>query len=98
MDMSGEKEPTSPSANNGNASAVCTKKSCPKEWKHSSQEKSNSCVIASSKNMIKMLAGKDISEEKLRIEMKEIMKKPKHDFNKDGINPAHAKTLLKNPL
>ncbi|MCK4857939.1 MAG: C39 family peptidase [candidate division Zixibacteria bacterium] len=80
-------------------SSVC--KNCPKKTgqldkKHFVQEKNNSCVIASSRNMIAMLTGKDVKESTLRDEMKTIMKKPNHDFNKNGINPKHAVTLLKN--
>lgn len=58
------------------------------------QEMGMSCVIASSRNMIKRLTGKDIPEEQLREEMKEIMGDPDHDFEKDGINPIHAQELL----
>ena len=60
------------------------------------QQKSNSCVVASSRNLIKMLGGKDVEESKLRDEMAKIMGDPKHDFNTTPINPAHATTLLKN--
>ena len=73
----------------------CAVQKCPYESLHT-QEKSNSCVIASSRNMINRLKGKDIKEKTLRDEMRKIMKKPDHDFDKNGINPNHAVTLLKN--
>ncbi|MCP4711970.1 MAG: hypothetical protein GY869_25395, partial [Planctomycetes bacterium] len=60
------------------------------------QEQDYSCVIASSRNMIKQQTGKDIPEKQLRDEMREIMGNPNHDFNKNGINPMHASELLKN--
>ena len=45
--------------------------------------------------MIKALTGKDIPESQLRDEMKQIMNKPNHDFNKSGIKPTYAVRLLK---
>ena len=60
-----------------------------------SQEQANSCVVASSRNMIEQKTGKDIPESELRDQMKAIMNKPDHDFEKDGINPVHAQALLK---
>ena len=61
---------------------------------HFTQQNSNSCVIASSRNMIYELTGKNISEETLQNEMKDILGAPNHDFETTGINPAYAETLL----
>ena len=92
-----KKTPSNPShAADAEIPVTCTNQSCPEDWKHSTQEKSNSCVIASSRNIIKILTDKDVSEEDLRNETRDIMNKPDHDFDKNGINPAHAQTLLKN--
>ncbi len=72
---------------------------CPKgddlKKKHFVQEKDYSCVIASCRNMIYWLTGKNIPESQLRDEMRDIMNKPDHDFNKNGINPAYVPQLLK---
>ena len=70
------------------------------EWvrgkkQHFSQEQGNSCVIASSRNMIYRLTGEDIPESDLRDEMREIMNRPNHDFERQGINPIHASELLR---
>lgn len=59
------------------------------------QEQSNSCVVASSRNVIAQKTGRDIPESTLRQELRSIMGKPNHDFEKDGINPAYAQELLK---
>ncbi|MEX2138953.1 MAG: PAAR domain-containing protein [Pirellulales bacterium] len=61
---------------------------------HNVQQQDFSCVIASSRNMIMMLTGKDIPESQLRDEMRVIMKDPTHDFNLNGIDPKFAKELL----
>ena len=42
---------------------------------HFTQQGSNSCVIASTRNMIYAETGEDISEEKLQQEMREIMER-----------------------
>ncbi|HEX2091079.1 MAG TPA: PAAR domain-containing protein [Longimicrobiaceae bacterium] len=62
---------------------------------HFSQELNNSCVVASSRNLIHQLTGIDVPEDQLREEMRGIMNLPAHDFNKDPINPLHAVKLLK---
>ncbi len=61
---------------------------------HFTQRKSNSCVIASSRNMIHALTGENVPEETLRKEMKEIIGDPNHDFETTGVNPAYAEALL----
>ena len=61
---------------------------------HFTQENSNSCVVASSRNMIYTLTGKNIPEETLQSEMKDIIGDPDHDFETTGINPAYAEALL----
>lgn len=58
------------------------------------QEKSNSCVIASSRNMIKEITGKDVPESDLRKEMDTIISDPNHDWEKKGTNPSNAAKLL----
>ncbi|MDH5179611.1 MAG: hypothetical protein OEZ39_14680 [Gammaproteobacteria bacterium] len=59
------------------------------------QEKSNSCVIASSRNIIEQKTGQNIPESDLRQQMKEIMNNPNHNFETNGINPIYAQELLK---
>lgn len=67
----------------------------PETWRsHHVQEKDNSCVIASSRNMIEMLTGRNTPEEQLRKEMEGIIGDPGHDWNTTGTNPTHAQTLL----
>ena len=61
---------------------------------HFTQEQSNSCVVASSRNMIHQLTGQNIPESQLRQEMREIMNDPDHDFETTPINPAHAQALM----
>lgn len=61
---------------------------------HFTQQNSNSCVVASSRNMIHELTGKNIPEAKLQEEMRELMGKPDHDFETTPINPAYAAQLL----
>jgi hypothetical protein len=61
---------------------------------HFTQQKSNSCVIASSRNMIHALTGENIPEKTLQDEMKGIIGDPNHDFETTGVNPMHAETLL----
>ncbi|MCV0424301.1 MAG: PAAR domain-containing protein [Roseibium sp.] len=62
----------------------------------SAQEQSNSCVIATSRNMIRYYTGVDIPEEVLRDEMRQIMNRPDHNFETQPINPAFAEQLLEN--
>lgn len=64
---------------------------CPK---HFTQQKDNSCVIASSRNVIKQLTGKDVPESKLRGEMNTILGEPNHDWDLNGTDPANAIKLL----
>ncbi|MCU0840964.1 MAG: type VI secretion system tip protein VgrG [Thiobacillaceae bacterium] len=59
------------------------------------QEKSNSCVIASSRNMIQAITGTDVSEATLRSEMNEIINEPNHDWERQGTDPSNAAALLK---
>lgn len=61
---------------------------------HFTQQNSNSCVIASTRNMIHATTGENISEEQLQKEMREIMGDPDHDFETTPINPAFAEQLL----
>lgn len=58
------------------------------------QEKDNSCVIASSRNVIKQLTGNDVPESTLRDEMNTIMGEPDHDWDKSGTDPVNAVKLL----
>ena len=60
------------------------------------QEQSNSCVIATTRNMIHYHTGIDVPEDQLREEMREIMGDPDHDFETQGTNPIHAQELLRN--
>ncbi|WP_244287987.1 PAAR domain-containing protein [Labrenzia sp. 011] len=60
------------------------------------QEQSNSCVIATSRNMIRYYTGVDIPESVLRDEMRDIMNSPNHNFETQPINPAFAEQLLEN--
>jgi uncharacterized protein YvpB len=62
--------------------------------KHFTQEKKNSCVVASSRNIIKELTGKDVPESQLRNEMNTILNEPDHDWDKNPIDPANAIKLL----
>jgi hypothetical protein len=73
------------------AAAAKSTEKCPAFF---TQEKSNSCVIASSRNMIKELTGKDVPESDLRKEMDTIISDPSHDWEKKGTNPANAAKLL----
>ena len=66
---------------------------CPK---HFTQEKDNSCVIASSRNIIRQLTGKDVPESQLRDEMNTIIGEPDHDWDKIGTLPSKAVKLLDN--
>jgi hypothetical protein len=59
-----------------------------------SQEQGNSCVVASTRNMILEETGVDISEADLRQEFRDVMGQPSHDFNKQGINPVYATKVL----
>ena len=59
------------------------------------QEKSNSCVVATTRNIIEYKTGKNVAEKDLRDQFRKSMKKPKHDFAKNGINPAYASQVLK---
>ena len=61
---------------------------------HFTQQNSNSCVIASTRNMIHATTGQNISEEQLQKEMREILGDPDHDFETTPINPAHAEALM----
>jgi len=61
---------------------------------HHSQEQTNSCVVASSRNMIEDMTGEDIDEKTLRDEMRNIMGNPSHNFVTNGTNPIHATRLL----
>jgi len=61
---------------------------------HFVQEKANSCVVASSRNVIKELTGVDIPESVLRTEIAALMNSPNHDFDRQGINPLYASKLL----
>jgi uncharacterized Zn-binding protein involved in type VI secretion len=60
------------------------------------QEQANSCVIATSRNIIQYYTGQDIPEAQLRQEMRTIMNSPGHNFNTTPINPIHASQLLAN--
>ncbi len=62
--------------------------------KHETQEQSNSCVVASTRNMILAKTGVDVPESVLRDRLKVIMGDPTHDFEAKGINPAFASRLL----
>lgn len=62
----------------------------------STQEQSNSCVVATSRNMIRYYTGVDVPESQLRDEMRQIMGRPNHNFETQPINPAHAEQLLEN--
>ncbi len=64
--------------------------------KHYSQEKDFSCVVASTRNMIKSKTGKDVSEADLRKQIADAAGDPNHDFNKSGVNPKAASDVLKN--
>ncbi len=59
------------------------------------QEQSNSCVIATSRNMIAYYTGVDVPESQLRDEMRDIIGDPNHDFELEGTNPANAVELLR---
>ncbi len=59
-----------------------------------SQEQSNSCVVATSRNMIQAYTGLNIPESQLRAELREIMGDPNHDFETTPINPQYAVELL----
>lgn len=61
---------------------------------HFTQKDSNSCVIASSRNMIYVMTGANVPEEQLQDEMRTILAEPDHDFETQGINPVNAVTLL----
>lgn len=61
---------------------------------HFTQQNSNSCVVASSRNMIHELTGENIPEEDLQQEVRDLMGKPDHDFETTPINPAYAAQLL----
>lgn len=63
---------------------------------HFTQQNSNSCVIASTRNMIHAATGENISEDQLQKEMRNIIGDPNHDFETAGVNPAFAVTLLNN--
>jgi hypothetical protein len=93
--MSKEKKPNPPSSGSGGSPAACTTGTCPAASEHFIQQKSNSCVIASSRNMIYDLTGENVPEETLQSEMKEILNEPNHDFETTGINPSNAEALLK---
>ena len=73
------------------AAAAQAAQKCPQFF---TQEKSNSCVIASSRNIIKELTGKDVPESQLRNEMSTIIGDPNHDWQKQGTNPKNAVKLL----
>jgi uncharacterized Zn-binding protein involved in type VI secretion len=62
--------------------------------KHKTQEQSNSCVVASTRNMILAKTGVDVPESVLRDRLKVMMGNPNHDFEAKGINPAFASQLL----
>ncbi len=83
--------PPKPSTTPDSAQSPTAVAVCPK---HATQEKKNSCVIASSGNMIKQLTGKDVPESQLRNEMNTIIGEPDHDWDKKGTKPSNAVKLL----
>ena len=61
---------------------------------HFTQQMSNSCVVASVRNMIRKETGRDVSEAELRARLAQISGNPAHNFETTPINPAFASQLL----
>lgn len=89
--------PSTPSSTPAASSSTGCTSDCPETTTtYHTQEQSNSCVVASSRNMIDIMTGNDIPESQLRDEMRDILGDPDHDFETTPINPRNAEELLEN--
>lgn len=60
------------------------------------QQQGNSCVVATTRNIIERETGVNIPEATLRAEFRSVMNSPNHNFATQGINPIHAQQVLAN--